>query len=66
MVHGVSFKDEKTFPKMTLTANQFKTHKILTNRTGKKEAFFEELFSNGKDNYLIQRNVKNGLLLVGN
>jgi hypothetical protein len=38
---------------MTLTANQFKATiiQILTNRTGKKEAFFEELFSNGKDNW---------------
>jgi hypothetical protein len=54
---------------MTLTANQFKATiiQILTNRTGKKEAFFEELFSNGKDNWFNTKEMlKNGLLLVGN
>ena len=70
MVHGVSLKDEKNVSENDRNSlNQFKATliQILSNRTGKKEAFFETLFSNGLDNWFTTKEmIKNGLLLASN
>ena len=70
MVHGVSLKDEKNVSENDRNSlNQFKATlvQILSNRTGKKEAFFEALFTNGLDNWFTTKEmIKNGLLLASN
>jgi ATP-dependent protease ClpP protease subunit len=70
MVHGVSLKDQKNVSENDRNSlEQFKATliQILSNRTGKKERFFEELFSNGKDNWFTTKEmIKAGLLLASN
>lgn len=70
MIHGVSFKDDSNVSENDKNSlNQFKATliQILTNRTSKKEAFFENLFSNGLDNWFNTKEmIKNGLLLAEN
>lgn len=70
MVHGVSFKDDSDVSENDKNSlDQFKNTliQILSNRTGKKEAFFEVLFSNGLDNWFSTKEmVKNGFLLAEN
>lgn len=70
MVHGVSVEGETEISNNAKTAlENFKGTlvQILSNRTGKKETFFEELFTNGKDNWFNAKEmIKNGLLLKEN
>lgn len=66
MVHGVSVPDEVQLSEADIAAlENFKKIlvQILANRTGKKEKFFEDLFTNGKDNWFdTKQMVKNGLI----
>lgn len=66
MIHGVSFPDDTKLSdndKEALKQFQGTLVQILSNRTGKKEAFFEELFTNGKDNWFTAKDmIKNGLI----
>ena len=71
MFHGVAPLDENA----DLNANdnaammniQNQLIQILSNRTGKKVKFFEDLFTNGKDNWFdVKMLVKAGLLLACN
>jgi ATP-dependent protease ClpP protease subunit len=70
MIHGVSFKDDSNVSENDKNSlNQFKSTliQILTNRTSKKETFFENLFSNGLDNWFNTKEmVKAGFLLTEN
>jgi len=70
MVHGVSIPDESKLTESDRTAlENFKGMlvQILSNRTGKKEAFFEELFTNGKDNWFdAKAMLKNGFIAKEN
>lgn len=70
MVHGVSPSEQKNLTENDLVAlENFKKVlvQILSNRTGKKEKFFEELFTNGKDNWFtVNEMVKLGFLLAEN
>jgi ATP-dependent protease ClpP protease subunit len=70
MVHGVSPASQKNLDDKDKTAlENFKAIlvQILANRTGKKERFFEDLFTNGLDNwYSTKEMIKNGLVLKDN
>lgn len=70
MVHGVSPAEQKDLNEADKTAlENFKSIlvQILSNRTGKKNAFFEELFTNKKDNWFNAKEmIKNGFVLKEN
>jgi len=70
MVHGVSIPENNNLTENDLTAlDNFKKTlvQILANRTGKKEKFFEDLFTNGKDNWFdTKQMVKLGLVEQAN
>ena len=70
MIHGVSPSEEIELTEADITVlENFKNIlvQILSNRTGKKEKFFEGLFSNGLDNWFnVKDMIKNGLVLAEN
>lgn len=70
MVHGVSTAEEGDLSEDDKTAlENFKNIlvQILSNRTGKKASYFEDLFTNGRDNWFNTKDmVKSGLLLKDN